>query len=171
MSDISTPASNHIAFPTLEKSELDHLRPLAETCEYEDGQTVFHAGDADLDLFIVEKGQIEIINPSDHNRHVVNHMAGQFAGDIDLLTRRPVVVTGIARGKTKLMRVASSRLREILTKVPRLSEKLLTAALERRRLLTLAGVLGLKVVGAGKCRDTTLARRISFQEFRPLHLV
>jgi thioredoxin reductase (NADPH) len=167
MSDISTPASNPIAFPTLEKSELDHLRPLAEACEYEDGQTVFRAGDADLDLFVVEKGQIEIINPSDHNRHVVNHSAGQFAGDIDLLTRRPVVVTGVARGKTKLMRIASARLREILTKVPRLSEKLLTAALERRRLLTLAGVLGLKVVGPGKCRDTTLAREFLFKNFVP----
>src|ERR1700691_2067869 len=123
MPDISTtPVTNHIAFPTLEKSELDHLRPLAESCEYEDGETIFHAGDADLDLFVVESGQIEIVNPSDHNRHVVNHSAGQFAGDIALLTRRPVIVTGIARGKTKLMRIPSSRLREILTKVPRLSE-------------------------------------------------
>ena len=116
MPDINTPAVNQIAFPTLDKSELDHLRPLAEECEFEDGQAVFRAGDADLDLFIVETGKIEIINPSDNNRHVVNHTAGQFAGDIDLLTRRPVLVTGIARGKTKLMRIVSARLREILTK-------------------------------------------------------
>jgi thioredoxin reductase (NADPH) len=58
-------------------------------------------------------------------------------------------------------------LREILTKVPRLSEKLLIACQERRRLLTEAGVLGLKVVGPGKCRDTTRVREFLFKNFVP----
>ena len=54
-----------------------------------------------MDLFVVESGVLEILNPSDDNRHVVTHGPGQFAGDIDLLTRRPVIVTGIARGRTR----------------------------------------------------------------------
>src|SRR5207249_1707374 len=127
--------------------DLAELKPLASSCTFEDGQAVFRAGDADLDLFIVETGAIEIINPSDDNRHVVTHGPGQFAGDIDLLTRRPVIVTGIARGRTRLMRVPGARLREMLNKVPHVSEKLLVACMERRRLLTQSGVLGLKVVG------------------------
>src|SRR6185312_11508966 len=57
--------------------------------------------------------------------------------------------------------------RELLTKVPQLSEKLLIAAQERRRLLTLAGVLGLKVVGPGKCRDTMRVREFLFKNFVP----
>src|SRR6266568_3326346 len=101
-----------IAFPTLDAADMAALKSLATSCSFEDGQTIFRAGDADLDLFVVESGAIEIINPSDDNRHVVTHGPGQFAGDIDLLTRRPVIVTGIARGQTKLMRVAGPRLRE-----------------------------------------------------------
>jgi len=120
-----------------------------------------------LDLFVVESGAIEILNPSDENRHVVTHGPGEFAGDIDLLTRRPVIVTAIARGPTRLMRVPGARLRELLNKVPHLSEKLLIAAQERRRLLTQAGVLGLKVVGPGKCRDTMLVREFLFKNFVP----
>ena len=77
---------------------MEAVRKLAESCAYEDGQVVFRAGEADLDLFIVESGGIEIINPSDDDRQIVVHGPGQFAGDIDLLTRRPVIVTGIARG-------------------------------------------------------------------------
>src|SRR5262249_27376439 len=92
---------------------------------------------------------------------------GQFAGDIDLLTRRPVIVNGVARGKTKLMRVPGPRLRELLNKVPHLSEKMLIALQERRRLLSQAGVLGLKVVGPGKCRDTMLVREFLFKNFVP----
>src|SRR5438093_961803 len=136
--------SDTIAFPRLDAAELEALRPLATRCTFEDGQPVFRAGDAELDLFVVESGAIEITNPADGDRHVVTHGPGQFAGDIDMLTRRPVIVNAMARGKTKLMRVPGARLREILNKVPRLSEKLLIAVQERRRLLSERGVLGLK---------------------------
>jgi thioredoxin reductase (NADPH) len=156
-----------IAFPVLNATDLAALRPLATSCSFDDGQLVFQAGQADLDLFIVETGGIEIVNPADDNRHVVTHGPGHFAGDIDLLTRRPVVVTGIARGPTRLLRVGGPRLREMLNKIPQVSEKLLNAAQERRRLLTEAGVLGLKVVGPGKCRDTMLVREFLFKNFVP----
>src|SRR5437868_12325287 len=158
---------NTIAFPKLDDTELEQLRALASSCSFSDGQPVFRAGDADLDLFVVESGSIEILNPSDGDRHVVTHGPGQFAGDIDLLTRRPVIVTAIARGPTRLMRVPGARLRELLNKVPRLSEKLLVACLERRRLLSEAGVLGLRVVRPGKCRDTTRVREFLFKNFVP----
>src|SRR5207253_5067242 len=110
--------SDAVAFPKLATSDLAALAPLAEWCSFKDGQAVFRAGDADLDLFVVEEGAIEILNPSDGDSHVVTHGPGQFAGDIDLLTRRPVIVDGIARGRTKLMRVPGPRLREILNKLP-----------------------------------------------------
>ena len=151
--------SNTIAFPRLDAAELESLRPLATGCTFEDGQEVFRAGDAELDLFVVESGGIEITNPSDGNRHVVTHGPGQFAGDIDLLTRRPVIVNGTAQGRTAVLRVPGPRLREMLSRLPRLSEKLLVAIQERRRLLSETGMLGLKVVGPGKCADTMLVLR------------
>jgi thioredoxin reductase (NADPH) len=167
MADSSATLSESIAFPRLDEGELASLAPLATSCSFEDGQTVFRAGEADLDLFVVESGGIEILNPSDDNRHIVTHGPGHFAGDIDLLTRRPVFVTGIARGPTRLMRIPGARLREVLNKLPQVSEKMLIAAQERRRLLVQTGVLGLKVVGPGKCRDTMLVREFLFKNFVP----
>ena len=167
MADRTATSSDPIAFPRLGASELAALKLLATPCSFEDGQAVFRAGDADLDLFVVESGAIEIVNPSDDNRHVVTHGPAQFAGDIDLLTRRPVIVTGIARGHTELMRIPGSRFRELLNKVPGLSEKLLVAAQERRRLLAQVGVLGLRIVGPGNCRDTMLVREFLFKNFVP----
>ena len=159
--------SEPLAFPKLDDSDLAALKPLATICSYKDGEVVFRAGDADLDLFVVECGAIDILNPSDGDRLVVTHRPGQFAGDIDLLTRRPVIVTAVARGETRLLRVPGGRLREILNKVPRLSEKLLIAIQERRRLLTGSGVIGLRVVGPGKCRDTMLVREFLYKNFVP----
>src|SRR5258706_12270491 len=103
---------NTIAFPKLDEGELEQLRALATSCAFTDGQTVFRAGQPDLDLFVAESGAIEIINPSDDNRHVATHGPGHFAGDIDLLTRRPVIVTGIAPAPTRLTRVPSPSRRD-----------------------------------------------------------
>src|SRR4029434_4426502 len=105
-----------------QEADLAALRALATSCTFEDGETVFRAGDADLDLFVVASGAIEIINPPDDDRHVVTHGPGQFAGDIDLLTRRPVIVTAIARGKTVLLRVENKKIHDVLNAIPRLGE-------------------------------------------------
>jgi thioredoxin reductase (NADPH) len=156
-----------MAFPELDDADMAALRPLAEQCEFKDGDFVFRAGQADLDLFVVESGAMEITNPADDNAHIVTHGPGQFAGDIDLLTRRPVNVDGIARGPTRLLRVPGTPLREILTKMPALSERVLIAIQERRRLLAAGGVLGLRLVGPGKCRDTMRVREFLFKNFVP----
>lgn len=159
--------SNPIAFPRLDEHDLTLLKPLSEIVSFSDGQVIFRAGDVDLDLFVVESGGIKILNPSDDNRHIVTHGPGQFAGDIDLLTHRPVVVTGIACGETQLLRIGATRLHEILSKVPHLAEKLLIAIQERRRLLLDTGVVGLKIVGPGKCRNTMRVREFLFKNFVP----
>lgn len=167
MTDDTLKTSNPTAFPRLDAEELSLLKPLSDIVSFSDGQTVFRAGDIDLDLFIVESGAIEILNPSDENRHIVTHGPGQFAGDIDLLTRRPVIVTGVACGQTQLLRIPNTRLHEVLNKVPNFAEKLLIALQERRRLLLTTGVVGLKIVGPGNCRDTMLVREFLFKNFVP----
>src|ERR1700683_5412204 len=110
MADNPATSCDPTIFPCLDATDLAALKPMAISCFFEDGEIVFRAGDADLDLFVVESGAIEILNPSDENRHIVTHGPGQFSGDIDLLTHRPVIVTAIARGRTRLMRVPSARL-------------------------------------------------------------
>lgn len=159
--------SNPIAFPRLDPHDLAILKPLSDHVSFSDGQIIFRAGDVDLDLFVVETGGIKILNPSDENRLIVTHGPGQFAGDIDLLTHRPVIVTGVASGQTQLLRIPANRLHEVLSKVPNLAEKLLIAIQERRRLLMAMGVVGMKIVGPGKCRDTMLVREFLFKNFVP----
>ena len=54
----------------------------------------------------------------------------------------------------------------MLNKVPHVSEKLLVAASQRRRLLSAQSNVGLKVVGPGKCRDTMLVREFLSKNLR-----
>src|SRR5262249_12396869 len=104
-----------------------------------DGETIFRAGDADVDLFVVESGEVAVLNPADGDV-IVTYAPGQFSGDIDLLTRRPVLCTGVARGQAHLLRITGTRLREVLNKLPHFAEIMLAAIQERRRLLAEAGI-------------------------------
>src|SRR5947209_19400634 len=107
-----------VAFPRLTSTELALVKPLATPCDYADGETLFQAGQADIDLYVVESGQVEIRNPTDGDSLIVTHKPGQFSGDIDVLTGRPVIVTAVARGATRIWRVPNRQLRALLNRVP-----------------------------------------------------
>jgi CRP-like cAMP-binding protein len=67
------PASEGIAFPHLTARDLEQLRPFGTPCSYEDGQLIFSAAENAVDLFIIESGAMEILNPAQDNRSVVMH--------------------------------------------------------------------------------------------------
>src|SRR5207244_4899450 len=115
--------------------ELGFVKPLETLCDYADGEIVFRAGQADVDLYIVESGQVEIRKPTDNDQLIVTHGPGQFSGDIDLLTGRPVIVTAVARGATRLLCVPHRHLRSLLNRVPSFGEKLIMAFTRRREML------------------------------------
>ncbi len=143
------------------------VRPLATVCNYADGEFVFRAGQAKLDLFIVESGQVEINNPIDGNRVIVDHEPGEFAGDIDLLTGRPVLVSAVARGETRVLRVPNDQIRALLNRMPTFGEKLIAAFARRRELLSESKLVGLRVVGPPHCRTTNTVREFLYKNFVP----
>jgi thioredoxin reductase (NADPH) len=165
--DSGMPQIEEVAFPRLTSTELALVKPLATPCDYADGETIFRSGQADIDLYIVESGQIEIRNPTDGDRPIVTHGPGQFSGDIDVLTGRPVIVTAVAQGATRVWRVPNSQLRALLNRVPSFGEKLIVAFTRRRELLSQMGTLGLRVVGPGRCRDTNTVREFLYKNFVP----
>src|SRR5437867_11722694 len=51
--------------------------------------------------------------------------------------------------------------------IPHISETMLIAAHKRPSLMTQTGLVGLKVISPGKCRDTMLVREFLFKNFVP----
>jgi thioredoxin reductase (NADPH) len=155
------------AFPRLTSVEMALVKPLAKPCDYADGDIVFRAGQPDIDLYVVESGQMEIRNPTDGDRLIAVHEPGCFSGDIDVLTGRPVIVTAVAKGPTRLLCVPNGQLRMLLNRVPSFGEKLILAFTRRRELLAEMGGLGLRVVGPGRCRATSMVREFLYKNFVP----
>jgi thioredoxin reductase (NADPH) len=159
------------AFPRLTSAELALVKPLAKPCDYADGDIIFRAGQPDIDLYVVESGAVEIRNPTDGGRLIAVHEPGGFSGDIDVLTGRPVIVTAVAKGPTRLFCVPHSQLRPLLNRVPSFGEKLIIAFTRRRELLAKMGGLGLRVVGPGRCRATSTVREFLYKNFVPFRWV
>lgn len=155
------------AFAKLTQSELILVGSLGTEVDFDDGEILFRAGDAKIDLFVVLDGSVEIVNPADANRLVVTHDPGSFIGDIDLLTGRPVLVTAIARGNAKTIRVPFSNIRSLLNRVPSFGEKLIVGFTRRREILSQTGAIGVQIVGPGHCRETNLAREFLYKNFVP----
>jgi thioredoxin reductase (NADPH) len=155
------------AFPQLNSAEIALVRSSATPHDYSDGEIVFRAGDTDIDLCIVESGQIEIRNPRDDDRVIVSHGPGQFSGDIDVLTGRPVLVNAVARGATRVFRIPNNQIRPLLNRIPSFGEKLMVAFTRRRDLLSGTGKVGLHVIGPGRCRDTNTVREFLYKNFVP----
>lgn len=160
-------SAEELAFPQLSNEEIECLRPFSTTLDLVDGDYIFRRGDPGVDLYVVESGRINVLNPADNNRVIAVHEPGGFSGDIDLFTRRPPIVTGVASGPTRVLRVPATCLRELLNRIPRFSEKMINAFTMRRKLLIEAGIAGLRVVGQGKCKDTALVREFLYKNFVP----
>lgn len=160
-------ATEEMAFPVLRAPEIEAIRPYGTVQECQEGCVLFEAGDPAVDFFIVLSGELEILNPADNNARVVVHKSGEFAGDIDLLTRRPVIVTCVARGKSQVLRVPGGKVRELLNRIPQLGEKLLVAFQVRRQMLAATGKVGFKIIGPADCKDTTLVREFLYKNFVP----
>jgi thioredoxin reductase (NADPH) len=157
------------AFPSLIVAEIDLIREQAAIRTYQDGEFVFRAGDDHINLFVVESGLIEIQNPSDDHRVIATHDARAFAGDIDLLTGRPVIVDAVARGETRLLVVPHGKIHALLNRVPSLGEKLIRAFLARREQLVKSERVGLQVVGENNCRQTNLLCEFLYKNSVPYH--
>jgi thioredoxin reductase (NADPH) len=155
------------AFPRLTSAELALVKPLARPCDYADGDVVFRAGQPEIDLYVVESGRLEIRNPADGDSVLAVHEPGHFSGDIDVLTGRPVIVTAVAKGPTRLLCVPNGQLRTLLNRVPSLGEKMIIAFTRRRELLAQLGGLGLRVFGPGRCRATSTVREFLYKNFVP----
>ncbi len=139
---------HHLAFPKLTDAEIATLAGLARVCTFKDGETIFQAGQRGLPFYVVDSGEIAIIDDSaDVPTTVVVHGPREFTGDVSLLTDRPAAISAHARGPVRAYCVGQVELRRVIQEIPDLSDKLLEAFQTRRTMLERSGFIGVRVFG------------------------
>jgi thioredoxin reductase (NADPH) len=151
--------AHHLAFPKLSEDEVECLAGLAKVCSFEDGETIFRAGQRDLPFYVVESGEIAIVDESHAEPNtIVVHGPREFTGDVSLLTDRPAVVSAYAKGACRAYCVSQVELRRVIQEIPDLSDKLLEAFQTRRIMLERSGFVGVRLFGHLGDPDVTVIR-------------
>lgn len=139
-------------FPTLTAAQIARIAPFAREREVADGTELWSQGDRHRPLYVVVDGEIVVLSGRD--QEVTVHRPGGFSGDVDLLSGRPVVVTGRARGATRVLELPPDRLRALVQTDAELSEIFLRAFILRRLRLMAAGTGSVALVGSRHCALT-----------------
>jgi thioredoxin reductase (NADPH) len=143
------------AFPVLSPSQVEMLSAYGEERAVEAGEILFRVGDTAYDLILILEGSAEVIHDygGPEERVIVEHTAGRFLGEYNLLTGQAAYLTAVVRTPGRVVGVSPARLREVIAEKPDLSELILRTLLLRRGLLIGEGV-GMRVVGSRFSRDT-----------------
>ena len=150
---------HQLAFPKLNEAEVQCLAEMATLCTFDDGETIFHAGQRGLPFYVVESGEIAIVDESCREPvTIVVHGPREFTGDVSLLTDRPALVSAYARGACRAYCVGQAELRQVIQQVPDLSDKLIDAFQTRRIMLEQSGFVGVRLFGHLGDPDVTAIR-------------
>jgi thioredoxin reductase (NADPH) len=138
-----------VAFPVLTETDLAALKTRGKPRSAKAGDILFEEGDRNISFFVVLAGAVEILGRfHGQPQTVVVHHAGQFTGDVDVLSGRAIVVTGRILEDAELLELSPDDLRRAVNTLPELGETLVKAFLMRRTLLLGAGAEALRIVGS-----------------------
>ena len=107
-----------------------HVIGARQDLDLADDESLWEAGDRNRPMYVIVRGEVEILSGADHV--VTVHNAGAFTGDVDLLSGRPVVVRARARGAARVLELPPARLRSMIQTDAELSEIFLRAFMLRR---------------------------------------
>lgn len=114
-------------FSTLSKRELREIEKIVHHREYQPGEIIFNQGDPGLGMYIIIKGQVQIVNNQDpDNITVYSELSdGDFFGDLALVDDSDRSATALSSIETRLIAFFRPEMLDILTRFPAIGNKLL----------------------------------------------
>jgi thioredoxin reductase (NADPH) len=158
-----------VAFPVLSESDLKALIPRGRLRNVRAGEMLWEEGDRNLCWFVILEGAVEIIGRQKGvAQTVVVHHAGQFTGDVDVLSGRAVLVAGRVIEDAKILELSTSELRRAVGELPDLGEIILKAFLIRRTLLVGEGMEAVRIIGSRFSPDAHRLRDFATRNAIPI---
>jgi thioredoxin reductase (NADPH) len=159
------------AFPDLTEEQARRLRTYGSANPVEVGDIVFLAGDASYDLTYLDEGVVELIRPGTRNdpeEVIVRITAGNFIGELGLLTGQAVFLTARVAEAGQVHRISPARFRNLMDEDPELSDLLLRALISRRRSLRAGpAARAVEIIGSGLSAGTLALRTYAARQSLP----
>src|SRR5881398_2057864 len=126
-----------IAFPKLNDHQLSLLEPLGERRVMKRGDVLFKAGQRDLGLAIVLRGELEAFETREDTEYNLA-TAGErdFMGDVSMLQGTSILGSSrVTSEEAEILLIPAAALRRALAEIPAVSKTIVEALIMRRRRL------------------------------------
>src|SRR5947207_7980158 len=126
-----------IAFPKLNDHQLSLLEPLAERRVMKRGDILFKAGQRDLGLAIVLRGEIDAFETRDGTEYnLATARERDFMGDVSMLQGTSILGSSrVTSEEAEILLIPAAELRRALAEIPAVSKTIVDALIMRRRRL------------------------------------
>src|SRR3989440_10540598 len=145
-----------VAFPKLDDRQLSLLEPLAERRVVKRGELVYKAGQRDLGLTVVLRGEIEAFEQRDGTEQILaTARERDFMGDVAMLQGTSALASArVTSPDAEILYVPAAELRRAFSELPGVSATIVNALIMRRRRLRRdREFAGLRVLAAGGARE------------------
>ena len=145
-----------VAFPKLNDHQLSLLEPLGKRRVLKRGELVFKAGQRNVGLTIILRGELEAFEQRDGVEQILA-TAGErdFTGDVAMLQGTSVLASArVTSEDAEILHVPATELRRAFAELPGVSEPIVKALIMRRkRLRRDREFAGLRVLASGGSRE------------------
>jgi len=145
-----------IAFPKLNDHQLSLLEPLGERRVMKRGDVLFKAGQRDLGLAIVLRGELEAFETREDTEYNLA-TAGErdFMGDVSMLQGTSILGSSrVKSDEAEILLIPAAELRRALAEIPAVSKTIVDALIMRRRRLRRdREFAGMRVLASRNARD------------------
>ncbi|MBX6330663.1 MAG: FAD-dependent oxidoreductase [Gemmatimonadaceae bacterium] len=120
-------------FPVLTPEQIERIAPHGERRRVAAGEVLVEPGQERVRVFVVESGEIEVLQPAGGREQLVTvHHAGQFSGDVNMLSGRPGFLRLRARTDSDLIEIDRDSLLALVQTDSELSDIIMRAFILRR---------------------------------------
>src|SRR6266536_5996594 len=126
-----------IAFPKLDDHQVSLLEPLAKRQVLGRGELIFKAGQRDMGLTVVLRGEIEVFEQREDTEQILaTARERDFIGDVAMLQGTSALATArVTSPEAEILHVSAAELRRALAEIPGVSAPIVEALIMRRRRL------------------------------------
>src|SRR5437899_2648908 len=145
-----------IAFPKLNNHQLSLLEPLGERRVMKRGDVLFKAGQRDLGLAIVLRGELEAFETRDGTEYnLATARERDFMGDVSMLQGTSILGSSrVTSEEAEILLIPAAELRRALAEIPAVSKTIVDALIMRRRRLRRdREFAGMRVLAGRDARD------------------
>jgi thioredoxin reductase (NADPH) len=154
MADTSNPAN-----PILDDSMIAELVSSGDVQAVNAGDVLYRAGDAAPDFFLILDGEAAIVLPGEDEVRVATCSAGEFLGELNLLTGQRALFSARATQSGHVLRIAQTPFRHLLSTKPEFSDIVFRAFLARRAILRAGdGARAIRIIGSRYSPDALALR-------------